>query len=507
MSRTAPTPRLPPGLARDLRRTAALALLVLGFAPAAAQAGTYNVRPGDDLANLLSGLQPGDEVIFAEGTYEVTAPLVIADLDGDAATPTRLRAETKNRPVLQLAAGDDGTYASAILSLTNTKGVELEGLVLRGIDAYEDEGDYYGLRVADSTEVHLQDVEISQTVRSGLRLDGLNSLISAEKLHIHDQPTGSAIRVGCSDATCFTAGLTLRLSQIHDIGPDGYAIELYHGSQGALIEDSVFYDLEGRGLYFGSTEAGEINVAERNAVWNVAGHAILVEGGARLRNNIVFNIGEGGLLTRDPGRSTFGNIVMSHNTVVNTGGWAADLLGWIDAPDMVLANNALCNPLGYGVLIESTAATGVDIATPGYVSQNIGCGLMSGPDPLEPEVLPGGGYTDFVNEEIWEFYPTETSTLIDSADPTGEAWIPETDFNGVQREGDAPDVGAYEWDGEVNPGWAIQENFKDLTLREPDALEGAVSSGCCSDQGEKAGLLLLFPALLHLGRRRRRAAR
>lgn len=491
---------------RATGRTALLttALLCAAGLPGLAQAGAYNVRPGDDLANLLSGLRPGDEVIFAAGTYEISEPLVIAELAGDAATPTVLRAETDEPPVLQLVPGADGATPSAILRLNAVKGLELRDLVLRGLDAYADDGDYYGLQIADSTQVHLQGVEIAQTVRAGLRLDGLNSEISAERLHVHDVRSGSALRVGCSDASCFTTGLSLRLAQIHDVGPDGYAIELYHGSQAAQIEDSVLYDLEGRGLYLGSTEAGEINVAEGNAIWNVASHAVVIEGASRLRNNVIFNIGGGGLLTRDPGRSTFGDVVLSHNTVVNTGSWAADLLGWIDAPGMVLANNALCNPLGYGVLIESTSANGVDIATPGYTSQNIGCGLMSGPDPLEPEVLPGGGYTDFVNEEIWEFYPTIDSTLIDSADPTAEAWIPELDFNGVQREGDKPDVGAYEWDGEVNPGWAIQEDFKDLTLRERDAVEGAVSSGCCSDEGEKSGLLLLIPALWRLGRRRAR---
>ena len=486
------------------RASTALLITCCGaLSPLPALAGTYNVRPGDDLANLLSGLQPGDEVIFAEGTYEIAEQLTISELEGDAASPTVLRAEDGALPTLQLSAGVEGAFPGSVLTLNNVKGVELRGLRLLGADSFADEGDYYGLRIADSTEIHLQDIELGQTVRSALRLDGLSSLISAEGLHVHDVRSGSAIRVGCSDASCFTTGFTLRLSQVHDVGPDGYGVELYHGSQAALIEDTVMYDLQGRGLYFGSTEDGEINVAEGNAIWSVSGHAVLVEGAARLRNNIVFNIGEGGLLTRDPGRGTFANIVMSHNTVVNTTGWAADLQGWVGATGMVLANNALCNPLGYGVKIDATSENGVDIATPGYVSRNIGCGLMDGPDPLEPEVLPGGGYTDFLNEEIWEFYPTETSTLIDSADATAEAWIPELDFNGVQREGDAPDVGAYEWDGEFNPGWAIQEDFKDLTLRDQETPEGAVTSGCCSDQGEKAGLLLIFPALLHLGRRRR----
>ena len=60
-------------------------------------------------------------------------------------------------------------------------------------------------------------------------------------------------------------------------------------------------------------------------------------------------------------------------------------------------------------------------------------------------VVPGGGYADFVDTENWDFYPNGDSDLVNSGDPSSEAWVPETDFNGVPRDGDAPDVGAYEF--------------------------------------------------------------
>jgi hypothetical protein len=469
---------------------------------ASAQAGVYEVGPGDDLANLLSGLVPGDEVIFGDGVYELTGELGIADHAGDPATPTLLRAADGATPVLQLRPAED-SYPGAVLRLTNVKGVELRGLVLLGDSTYADEGDYYGLYVGESTDVVIEDVEIGQTVRAALRVDGLSSNITAVGLHLHDVRSGSALRVGCSDGSCFTTGLSVSLSQIHDIGPDGYAIELYAGTQGSLIADTVIYDTQGRGAYLGSTAQGAQNQFEGNAIWNTAQHAVLIEGSARVRNNVVFNSGEGGILTRDPGLETFTDIIISHNTVVNTLGWAADLQGWVGATGMVLANNALCNPLGYGVTMDTLSPTGDDLPTPGYVRNNIACGLVEGPDPLEPEVLPGGGYTDFLNAEIWDFYPTVESTLVDAGDTSADAWIPELDFNGVQRDGDGPDVGAYEWDGEVNPGWAIQEDFKDPSLDAPEKIDGAVSSGCCSDEGSEAGLLFLLP-VLGLSRVRRR---
>ena len=468
----------------------------------AAQAGVYEVGPGDDLANLLAGLVPGDEVIFSDGTYTLTTTLVIADHAGDLATPTRLRAAEGAAPVLQLQF-DEAAPQSAVLRIERAKGVELSGLSLRGADNYADAGDYYGLYIAESTDLVLNSVEVAQTVRAALRIDGLSSNITAEALHLHDVRAGSALRVGCSDGSCFTTNLSVRLSQIHDIGPDGYAIELSHGNQGCAITDTVIYDTEGRGVYLGSTAAGDGHQLEGNAIWNTAEHAVLIEGAARVRNNVIFNSGEGGILTRDPGLDTFTDIIISHNTVVDTAGWAADLQGWVGATGMVLANNALCNPLGYGITIDTLSENGVDIATPGFVRNNYACGLVEGPDPLQPEVLPGGGYTDFLNAEIWDFYPTIDSTLVDAGDTTADAWIPPLDFNGVQRDGDGPDVGAYEWDGEVNPGWAIQENFKDPALDAPEKIDGAVSSGCCSDEGSEAGALFVLP-ILALARVRRR---
>ena len=55
----------------------------------------------------------------------------------------------------------------------------------------------------------------------------------------------------------------------------------------------------------------------------------------------------------------------------------------------------------------------------------------------------------------------------------------------------------------MNPGWAIQEDFKDPSLDAPEKIDGAVSSGCCSDEGSEAGLLFLLP-VLGLSRRGRR---
>ena len=59
-----------------------------------------------------------------------------------------------------------------------------------------------------------------------------------------------------------------------------------------------------------------------------------------------------------------------------------------------------------------------------------------------------------------KFYPNLNSALIDQADVSGEAYPPTYDFNGIARNGNSSEIGAYEWDGAINPGWPVQEGFK-----------------------------------------------
>ena len=113
----------------------------------------------------------------------------------------------------------------------------------------------------------------------------------------------------------------------------------------------------------------------------------------------------------------------------------------------------------------------------------------------------GGGFDDFVDPEGWDLYPTGDSHLKDAADPSGDTWVPELDFKGAPRQGNAPDVGAYEYVGEGNPGWAIREAFKETGYSAGAGEE--VGGGCCGDKGKSEAGLLLLP-MLGLGALRRR---
>jgi len=483
--------------------SAITAPLLLAVLPSAS-AGTFELTPGSDLQGIFDTIAPGDEVILADGTYSLTTTLYLQEKRASEAQPILIRAADGAEPVLQF--GPDfasGEYAGRILQVEGSSGIEFRGITIQG-DSSASTGDqtWGGVRVDSSSDIWFVDCAITEIAGTAMYLSGDNSGVVIDHTEISRAYTGHGVYVGCSDASCLTSGLVIQNSLIHDLlGEDVQAITLNHGTSGSLMLDNVIYNITSRGVYLGSTEGGDPNVLEGNAIWNMGRLGVNIQGTATVRNNIIFNTGASGIVTRDPERSTFTDVIITYNTVVDNDEWAADLEGWQEGAGHVLANNALCNPMSYGVYMAKIAPEGTDPAdlpTPGTVSTNYVCGLVDGLDEELGEVVAAGGYADFENVELWDFYPVRESLLVDAADPSGEFYPPEVDFNGVAREGDKPDVGAYEWDGDGNPGWAIQEDFKDFEIVE-ETVQESVESGCCKDSKETSGEALLLVPLLGLG--------
>ncbi len=489
-----------------------ITLFALLAATPGARASVYELQPGADLANVLSTLVPGDEVVLADGLYPVTDTLTISAVDAAAAAVV-VRGEAG--AVLQAAAREDGSYPSTLLRVEGSSGVRLEGFTVQGHDAWATDVDhrYTGVHVLDSTDVAISGLRIVELTGSGVYVSGLSSAVTVERTEIARLQYGHGVYVGCYDASCLTSGLVLDTNLIHDIGGvDTYAISLQPGTQGAVLSDNIIYNVEYRGLESGSTEFGDPNLIEGNAIWNIADIAMVLRGAALVRNNVVFNITGRGLVCRDPERGDYRDQVIVYNTIVNTGSWGLDVERWLPDSGHVVANNAICNPVGAAMSLVKTVPEGVDPATeptPARAVHNVACGLVQGFDLAGVEVLPGGGFLDFEDPSIWDFYPTVDSLLIDAADPDGNLFPPELDFSGFPREGDAPDVGAFEWVAEGNPGWPLQEGFKEYLELEEDVAGEAVEGGCCKDGKSADGALLVLPLLGFGGlrRRRRRAGR
>ena len=476
-----------------------------------ARAASFEIGPDDDLG-VVASLSPGDELVLKDGTYALSSTLAIEVL-GSEAEPVVVRAKTVGKAVLQAAPAEDGAYPSTLVRIQSSSFVTLRGLVIVGDDSWvTDAGAYTGLRVEDAADITLDRLEVGQVGRSGVALSGDNARVTLRRTQVRDTLDGAGVSVGCWDGSCWTSGLVLHNNWVHDIGGgDGIGLRLLPGTQGAEVTDNVVYATGSVGVYLAAVENGAGNVFEGNAVWSAAGAGVLVEGAAQIRNNIVFNVEGRGIWTRDPGRDTdtFGDLVITHNTVADTSSWAVELDGWEGAAGaLVFANNALCNPIGRGVEIELSGADTALPQAPGTVTSNVVCGQVTGMDRFQGEVLPGGGFEDFTDADGWNFYPVDGAVLQDAGDPSGGAHVPKVDFNGVARPGNAPDVGAYERDADTNPGWAVREGFKefDLVYQNPQEFVG----GCCDDQnndadaGAQAALVVPLLGLGALLRRRRR---
>lgn len=459
----------------------------------AAHAASVTLSPGDDVASLTASLQPGDEVVFQAGTYTLPDTVYWSGL-GTENAPIVLRGE--GDVVLELSAG------WAVAYLATSTFVRIENLTFRA--ATGNSSGHSGLVLDDVSDVTLTDVEIGPVTGTGLYLAGNNARVTVTRTHIHDTTDGNGVYVGCGDASCWTEASTFAELWIHDIGGDGHGIELEPGCQGVSVRDNVLYRVTGWGLVTDSTEYGDRNTLEGNAVWETTGGGVYARGSALIRNNVVFNSAGNGLRLTDGDRGTLADTVVSFNTVADTADDAVEIHDWAGYTGLVFANNVIANPTGRGLYFN---AAGHDDAT--YISGNVVTGLVEGLNPAyagaADPILDGGGLHDFVDAEAWDFYPAAGGAMVDAADAAATTFVPATDFNGAPRDGAAPDAGAYEWDGAENPGWALQEGFKDLSAY--DAAPDDVQGGCCKDKETGAGEALLL-GLAGLGwvRRRKRGA-
>lgn len=458
-----------------------------------AQAASVQLSPGDDVATLTASLQPGDEVVFAAGTYSIAGPITWTGL-GTAGAPIVLRGE--GDVVLELLSG------WAVVYVTGSSFVKIKNLKLRGAPG-NSEG-HTGLYIENSTDITIEDLEVGPVSGTALNLGGNNARIHVSRAHLHDTTDGNGVYAGCWDASCWTEDSTFSNLWIHDIGGDSHGFELEPGCQGVTLVDSVLHRVTAWGIVTDSAEYGDPNVVEANAVWETTSGGIYSRGSALIRNNLVFNSAGVGLYLTDGDRGTAQDTVVSFNTVADTLDYAVKMYNWAGYPGMVFSNNVIANPTGRALYFEEGS---YDDST--LISHNVVTGLVSGladtyagsSDP----VWDGGGYYDFSDVEAWDFYPVGGAAMIDAADPAAATFVPQFDFNGAPREGDAPDAGAYEWDGGTNPGWALQEGFKDLEAY--GAHKDAIQGGCCKDKepaGGEAALLGLAGLgwMLRRGRRR-----
>jgi len=477
-----------------MRTTALIFTLLL---PTAASAVEVELTPGADVRALTASLQAGATYTFREGVYEIEGDWNITG-EGTESAPIVFRAGRGERPVIRLV-----TSGSRSLRIADSSHVVVQGLTFEHDDERFGEVNGNGIRIENSADIRIDDCVVRKTGGTAIAMVGDVRRVRVTATEIHGTRDGNGIYAGCGDASCWLQGGEIEGNLIYDINGrdeeirmDG--IHLAPGAQDNRVVDNILVGINRHGIVFHSAEYGAQNIAEGNAVWDTGASGMWISGAALIRNNVVFDTGAHGLYSED-NREALENLVVSHNTFVRTGRVAVFLRGWEGKTGMVLANNAIANPLGEAVLVDRG---GLDLGI--HVAGNVVTGSVNGVDLAEiGGFLPGGGYQDFFDIDERNFYPRSVAVLRDAADPSSASFVPALDFSGFGRNGDRPTVGAFEYVHPNNPGWRIDAAFKDYVDTRID--DEFTQRGCCRRDADPASAAFVPLVLLAvLGRRRRR---
>lgn len=455
-----------------------MSLKVLLFANIA-MAANVELSPGDDVATLTGALGPGDVVTFNEGTYELDNGLSWSELLG-----------TEDAPIQFIGDGEVWLQYSGsgrVASLSGSSYVSFQGIGFRSVAGAETQPG--GLQVASSTGVLIEDCQFEELGSTAIYFSGDSRDAVIRGNRIQDIHKYQGIYMGCGDASCWSTDAVIEQNLITDVdGDSAGGITIENGGTGNLVRDNVVADINGPGIRVRSTEYNPANEVIGNAIWKTE-DGILVEGAALIRNNVIFCTVEEGIQSR-AARDAFEQVVLSHNTIVDTGGWGVYLENWETGSGHVLANNAIANPTGQALYLRE----------PSPDAQFMGNVISGYVENVEEGFVPGNGWGDYASVDHANFYPATVSLLIGGGVEDSIAYVPATDFSGVPRDGDAPGVGAYEYISPGNPGWVIRKEFKQLGFD-----EGVLSNEIdgCGGESSEGWVFFGLLGLLGLGRWRR----
>lgn len=451
---------------KSIRFTSAL-LATLCFG-SSAMAEVIPIDTSGDLIAAVAALQPGDELVLAGGTYELQSKFTIS-VEGSETEPIVIRAADGEAPVITRP--DAGQ---------NTVNIEFsEYLELRGLEIF---GGSHGIRIRESSFITIEDCEVRDTADVAISANFSGSAYEGLVFrgnHIHDTGgTGEGMYLGCNDNACQMFNSLIEGNYIHHTNGStvvqGDGIEIKEGSYNNTVRDNVIHDTNYPCLLTYSTVGnGGPNVIEGNVMWNCGDHAIQSAADAVIRNNIILGASQDGIRGQKHQAGQPSNLHIINNTIIKADKDAIRI-GDING-EVVIANNAIFAQSGSAIRVAGDLSGLV-------VTNNAGSGglqgIASGFDAS------GALATDLVDANYGggvpnDVFPTPDSVLNGAAD---SAYLPADDFNGMPRSSN--DVGAYAFDADGNPGWALGEDFKDL----PDApTSGSGGQGGSATTGAGAG--------------------
>lgn len=365
----------------------------------------------DALANAVSALQPGDQLVIAAGTYSMEKTWHI-EVSGTAEAPIWIVAEEGAQVVL--------TRPDAKQNVLNIgQNAPVHHLCLRGVEIT---GGSHGLRLGHCSEVWIDQCHIHHTGAVCLSANSADSrrlFLTRNHLH-HGGGHGEGMYLGANNGQFIMSESVIALNHIHDCkGEQGDGIEVKQGSWGNLIAENDIHDTQYPCITVYGTAGKPVNVVERNLCRRSADSAMQVQGEAIVRNNVLISgKGSGFASTDHQGKSL--NLQVIHNTIINTGN-AFKGSSWNGREGMILANNILYSrdksAMNFPQGREGVTITG-----------NIVLG-----DAPKQGTAPGRGLEDFVNLS-WDGEKHDATPTASAPVARADArYLFETDFIGRKR--------------------------------------------------------------------------
>ena len=437
----------------SMRHIVIILLASVAFVSRASSAATLYANPGDTLDTIINGMSPGDTLILNSGTYTSDGEH-INNLNGTVSLPITIMGSADGAVIVE------GTYSVNVFDFLNCSYIVLKDMEIRhGSNTVKFN------TTGTSHHMTLQNLKLHDT--SGVCIAGSyggHHHITISDCEIYDtgmnsSNTGEGIYLSYWDAP--VDYITIERCWIHNLhGTQTDGLEFKY-VRNTIVRDNVII---GTGQNFpcikieSADDSTRTNLVERNICINGSA-GVETYGDCIVRNNIVLNC-EFGIYSRDnsdnaPANYPLRNVHIINNTVYNCSDSCLRLSGWTDKTGLEILGNAFYQPTlsKYAIYIggDPSELSGVSIADNHYYGNeygnyfdlNLGTGFILSDPPDDT----------FVDPDSRNFFPLETSSLIDAASAT---YAPANDFIKTARpQGAADDVGALEWNSPNASGFSI----------------------------------------------------
>lgn len=418
---------------------------------------TYIATTASEIQSYTSILEAGDTLLVQEGWYDMNWN--ISDRQGSASDWIVIQALTDSVVI-------NGINYDNVIDIYGCFFVELKGFEIT--NSYAGSG-IDGIKFRTTSDhIVMEDLHIHDVTGVGISANPAGesfTYLTIRYCHIHDIiDVGEGLYIGNHDGLSPVHHCLVEFNWIHDCHPHK-GIQFKRGTYLNVIQDNVVYNCDEAGIVLYKTDRGssaDNNIVQKNVVWN-APEGVFAIGQTDIDNNIIFNCGYG-INVRNYSSWGMEDLFIRNNTIYHCLTTCLRLDDWNSASgEMVCINNAC-----YQDDIGQSAIQAPDGIGPGYVAFN----RHYGQSQVSGSALGNLPAFEFINPDITpgyvDLYPLSNATLIDSGTSVYSA--PPDDFNWRPRPIQTDwDVGAYEWSQNSNPGWPIQEGFKEVNLRVSDS--------------------------------------